>query len=488
MFDKEIKLLSELLVESKSRDNKELTWLEFKVNNYNDMGEYISALANSAFWNDKESGYIVYGIQNLTLEEVGVSFNPFDLKYQNSKMDAWMSQKITGCSFEFFPFKKDNKEFLIVKVNAIYSTIAKFDNNAYFRIGEHKKNLKDLPEWESKLWAKIHSQTAKTMFTKVFKSNLTKDEVFECIDVETYYFLTAGSKAPINTDLIIDRFLDEGFITKIGNNFNILGIGAVLFAKELKYFEDLKYKAPEVLTYSGNNKLSTVIKTQIGGRGYAVGFLGLIDYIFTQIRQPESISRLRSTQPIYPEKAIREIVANALIHQDFEIGSRVLIEIYDNHIDISNGGGCLFDASRIIDHPPKSRNEPLAEAMRRLNICEKRGSGVDRTIDAIQQIQLPPPKFIDQNDAFVVKLYSHRKYANFTEEEKQRACMQFVELNFELGRSTTNEDLRKRFGIPKTSTSIVSRLIKKCLDKKLIKKFDPENNSKKNTSYIPIFA
>ena len=266
-----------------------------------------------------------------------------------------------------------------------------------------------------------------------------------------------------------------------------MGIGAVLFANYIRDFGELQYKAPEVLTYDGNNKLDPVVRTQIGGKGYAVGFIGLVNYIFTQIKQPESINKLRSKKPTYPEKSIREIVANALIHQDFGIGSRVLIEIYDNHIDISNGGGCLFDASRIIDHSPKSRNEPLAEAMRRLNICERRGSGVDRTIDAIQQLQLPPPKFIDQGDAFIVKMYSHRKYADFTEEEKQRACVQFVELNFELGKSTTNEELRLRFGISKGSSSMISRLIGKCLEKNLIKKFDPESG-KKTSCYIPFYA
>lgn len=493
MFEKEIKLLDELLKIAKNRDRTEINWLEFKVNNISQIGEYISALGNSAFWSDQEYGYLVFGIEDSNHNQIGVNdFDVFNIKRDGKhSLEVWLSQKITGCTFEFLPFQKNSLNFLIVKVSSIYSTIAKFEKNGYFRIGSNQKLLKDIPEWESKLWTKILNQKPKTIFTKILKPNIDKEDVLRLLDYRTYYKLTSGNEKmepPRNLNLILDKFLDEGFIIKNGKNFDILGIGAVLFANYIKDFGELQFKAPEVLTYDGNNKLDPVVRTQIGSKGYAVGFLGLIDYIFTQIKQPESINKLRSKKPTYPEKSIREIVANALIHQDFEIGSRVLIEIYDNHIDISNGGGCLFDAGRIIDHSPKSRNEPLAEAMRRLNICERRGSGVDRTIDAIQKLQLPPPKFVDQGDAFVVKMYTHKKYAEFTEEEKQRACMQFVELNFELGKPTTNEELRVRFGLSEKQYPMVSRLIKKCIDRGLIKVFDPNNKSKKFTVYVPYFA
>jgi len=493
MYKQKIELLNKLLEIAYNQNKTENKWLEFKINNLNQIGEYISALANGAFWDDQEYAYIIFGVEDKTINLVGVDFDPFNPPNQFAKtpLELWLNQKITGCSFEFLPFKHNNLNFLIVKISSISSAVAKFDDKAYFRIGEHKKLLKDIPEWESRLWKKIHSKRQKTILTKAIKLNLRQDEVLELLDYKVYYQLINSNPdfpIPTNQDLIISRFVDEGFIVSNGVNYNILGIGAILFAKNLKNFEELRYKVPEVITYNGTHKLDPVVKTQIGTKGYAAGFLGLVDYIFTQIKEPETIKIIRSKKAIYPQIAIREMVANALIHQDLCIGTRVMIEIYNDHIDISNGGGCLFDTIKIIGHSPISRNEQLAEAMRRLNLCERRGSGVDRAIDEIQKIQLPPPKFIDQGIAFIVKLYSHRKYAEFTEEEKQRACVQFVELNYEQGKTTTNEELRIRFGISKQSASIISRLVKKCVEKKLIKKFDPKSESRKNTSYIPFYA
>src|SRR5476651_2367404 len=97
---------------------------------------------------------------------------------------------------------------------------------------------------------------------------------------------------------------------------------------------------------------------------------------------------------MYPEIAIRELVANALIHQDFEeTGTSPMIEIYEDRIEISNPGKALIDTLRFLDYSPQSRNEMLASFMRRLKICEERGSGVDKVAFQTELYQLPAPKF-----------------------------------------------------------------------------------------------
>ena len=85
--------------------------------------------------------------------------------------------------------------------------------------------------------------------------------------------------------------------------------------------------------------------------------------------------------PVYPELAIRELVANALIHQDLSItGSGPMVEIFDDRIEITNPGVPLVETSRMLDSPPRSRNEGLASLMRRMGSCEERGSGVDKVV------------------------------------------------------------------------------------------------------------
>ncbi len=129
--------------------------------------------------------------------------------------------------------------------------------------------------------------------------------------------------------------------------------------------------------------------------GYAAGFEAAIAFINSQLPQNEHVGEaLRQEVRIYPEIAIRELVANTLIHQDFSItGAGPMVEIFDDRMELTNPGEPLVDTQRFIDTPPRSRNEDLAGFMRRLNICEERGSGIDKVITSIEMYQLPPPDF-----------------------------------------------------------------------------------------------
>jgi predicted HTH transcriptional regulator len=91
---------------------------------------------------------------------------------------------------------------------------------------------------------------------------------------------------------------------------------------------------------------------------------------------------------------VRELVANALIHQDFSLsGAGPMVEIFDGRIEITNPGEPLVDTDRFLDSPPTSRNEGLASLMRRFRICEERGSGIDKVVAQLELYQLPPPVF-----------------------------------------------------------------------------------------------
>lgn len=68
-----------------------------------------------------------------------------------------------------------------------------------------------------------------------------------------------------------------------------------------------------------------------------------------------------------------------------------MVEIFLNRMEITNPGLPLVNADRFIDSPPKSRNESLASLMRRVGICEERGSGFDKVVALTEFYQLPPP-------------------------------------------------------------------------------------------------
>jgi len=83
---------------------------------------------------------------------------------------------------------------------------------------------------------------------------------------------------------------------------------------------------------------------------------------------------LRREVKMFPEIALRELLANALIHQDFgETGASVMVDLYDDRIEISNPDKPFIPADRFIDEY-RSRNERLTDIMRRPGICEEKGS------------------------------------------------------------------------------------------------------------------
>ena len=69
-----------------------------------------------------------------------------------------------------------------------------------------------------------------------------------------------------------------------------------------------------------------------------------------------------------------------------------MVEIYSNRVEISNPGEPIVPVERFIDGY-QSRNERLADMMRRMGICEEKSSGIDRVVQAAEVYQLPAPDF-----------------------------------------------------------------------------------------------
>jgi predicted HTH transcriptional regulator len=269
----------------------------------------------------------------------------------------------------------------------------------------------------------------------------------------------------------------------------ITNLGALLFANNLGEFKNLQRKKIRVIKYKGNSKLYTEFEKE-GAKGYAVGFQGLVKYIMKIIPRNEVIQdALRKEVSLYPEIAIRELIANALIHQDLTIsGTNPMIEIYDNRIEITNNGKPLIDVLRLIDYQPKSRNEKLASLMRLMGICEERGSGIDKVIASIEVYQLPAPKFIAEDDYFKVVIFAPLPFEDMDKQDRIRATYQHTCLKFMNQEYMTNSTLRARFGIGDKQHSKASKVISDTIEAKLIKPADPDNKSTKHIKYVPFFG
>ena len=474
-------LLSELRAEP-----VETEWLEFKENNGQELGEYISALSNAACLHNKDYAYLVFGINDNNHRIVGTNFNLNQKIKGNENLIPWLTRLLNPkIHFETHDFIAEGLRVILFKIQATFNTPVKFSGVSYIRIGSYKKKLDEHPEKQRIIWNKKPGSA----FEKgIALHAVVPDKILTLLDYPSYFDLMK-IPLPDNRKAIFEKLEQEKIIESKGTKFDITNLGAILFAKRLDDFDVLERKAIRVIIYQGKNKLNTK-KEQIGQKGYAAGFNGLVNYINDQLPVNEEIGKaFRKEVKMFPELAVRELVANALIHQDFSItGTGPMIEIFDDRIEISNPGKPIISTMRFVDHNPQSRNEKLASFMRRMNICEERGSGIDKVIFQCEYYQLPAPKFIEGENFTRIILYSYKTLRQMNKDDKTRACYMHAALKYVSGENMTNQTLRERFGIEERNYSIASRIIAMTIQEKLIKDLDPESNSKKHAKYGPYWA
>lgn len=468
---------------------KETEWVEWKQNYVNpeDIGEYISALSNSAALYRKNAGFLIWGVEDDTHKIVGTSFEPRAEKVKGQELENWLSTQLTPrIDFQIIEGLIEGLPVVLFQIQPAAYQPVRFKDAEFIRVGSYKKRLRDHPEKERALWTLF----AEEPFEKgIAAPNVNSDDVIALLDYSKYFRLVAAP-LPDNRQAIIDKLIAEKIIVqRSADRFDITNVGAILFAAKLDAFDRLSRKAMRVIIYDGVNRTKTK-REQTGGRGYAVGFEGMIKYINDQLPQNEMIGQaLRREVRMYPEIAIRELVANALIHQDFNLtGTGPMVEIFDDRMEITNPGVPLIDPLRFIDEPPRSRNEILAAMMRRMNMCEERGSGIDKVILNIEVFQLPAPDFRVTSNHTIAVMFGPREFSAMDKEDRIRACYQHTCLFYVSGKTMTNATLRKRLGIDDKNYPMASRIIRDSIEAGLIKAHAQSSESKKDAKYVPFWA
>ena len=466
----------------------EAPWAEFKENNANAplIGKLISALANSARMSDEHFAYVVWGVRDGTHQAVGTTFEPGTQKENNQPLDLWLAQRLQpAIDFRFETIDYHGTRLVLLTIPAASTAPVEFDRTAFVRIGNATPRLSDHPERLKALWAKLQPYAWETGVAVQF---LTGDEVLLKLDYASYFDLTAqplpDNRVGIFEKLVADRLIQPD----AGGHWNITNLGAVLFAKRLSDFSpSIARKAVRFVAYDGMNRANTVTHRTDGQRGYAAGFKGLVEYIDGLLPRNEHIGKaFREEQPLYPSIAIRELVANALIHQDMTIMvAGPLIELFSDRMEITNPGKPLVSPDRFLDLPPRSRNEVLASLMRRMRLCEEQGTGIDKVIFHVELHQLPPPDFRTEGDAVRTVLFAPRRFAEMTPDERIRACYQHAALRFVSGDRMKNSTLCERFGIDPKNASQASVIIGQCQKAGLIRPADPTHP---RSGYVPFWA
>ncbi|MCB2052357.1 MAG: putative DNA binding domain-containing protein, partial [Novosphingobium sp.] len=297
------------LVRELCRLPAETEWLEFKHNNADpqEIGEYVSALSNSAVLAGKACGYCIWGIEDGTHKIVGTTFSPETSKKGNENLINWIGRLLSPkVDFAFHTVNIKGHRVVILEIARALQQPVSFQGVAYVRVGSYKKNLKNEVEKERLLWRAFDDEPFEEI---IALSGVSEDEVLRHLDYPAYFTLLNVPLPPSKEGILEALAADRLIARSDAGTWNITNLGALLFATRLNDFPTLGRKAIRVIVYKGKGKVETV-REQLGNKGYASGFEGLISFINGLLPTNEALGvALRRTVPMYPEMAVRELVA-----------------------------------------------------------------------------------------------------------------------------------------------------------------------------------
>jgi predicted HTH transcriptional regulator len=229
-----IPLLQQLLALPNERE-----WIEFKKDNSTPelLGEYLSALSNSATLHNQQTAYLFWGIDDKSHEVIGTKFKPKQEKIRGKELENWLATQLEPrIDFRIYEFTYQSKDIVLFEIPKAAHVPISFKGIEYIRVGSCKHPLKKFIEKERELWLLFSRQ----LFEKgIALENITADEVLAKINYPSYFEFTQQN-LPDNKQGILDRLASENLINiKLSNYYDITNRGAILFAKKLTDFEKL---------------------------------------------------------------------------------------------------------------------------------------------------------------------------------------------------------------------------------------------------------
>lgn len=436
---------------------------------------YCAALANEG------GGHLIFGVvDRLPRQVVGTS--AFSSQTALNEIKALIVQKLR-IRVDITELQHPNGRVLVFKIpSRPVGQPLEIDGAYLMRAGE------DLTTMTPDMLKRIFAEDQQEWLSQPARRGASPDDVIALLDTQTYFELL-HLPYPTHQAAVLERLQKEGFISQTASGWIITNLAAILLAKSLDAFPAaIARKAPRVVIYESINKLQTRAD-DTGNKGYAVGFKGLVGFVYTAAPQNRFIEEVvREEVKMFPRQALRELIANALVHQDFSAtGTSVMIEMYSDRVEISNPGRPPIEVVRFIDEY-RSRNEQLANIMRRFGICEEKGSGIDKVISAAEIYQLPAPDFRASETRTTAILFAHQDFADMSKADRIRACYQHCCLLYLSNQRMSNQTLRERFRLPASKSSPVSQIIGAAKEAGVIKLDASESASTRYARYLPFWA
>ena len=351
-----IKLLNDL------RKRKfESTWFEFKENliNADKIGEYISALSNSAKVIGSDYAYFFWGVSDFAHKIVGTSFD-YNMDVNNEPLEHYLLRNLyPNLSFKFDEFVVDNKRIVILIIPASINVPTSYKQKRYIRIGSSVESLLRYPEREAELWASLNhkSDSIETIVSQY--QDLTFNSLIK-------YYSTKG------VTLKDDTFKENlGLLTNDGK-YNLLA----------QLLSDNSHINIRVAIFAGRTKSDPLFSVkEFGMMNLLFSLDKILDYGDTfNIPQADERHRIvtRKEVRLFDVESYREAIINAFVHNNWKEQNAPMFTFYSDRIEILSNGALSPKLSIEDFYKGKSepKNKKLSDIFLQLHISERIGRGV----------------------------------------------------------------------------------------------------------------
>jgi ATP-dependent DNA helicase RecG len=396
------------LVDSLRAYASELEWFEFKENRYTpeELGEYISALANAACLNDKPHGYLIFGIHDKTHEVVGTTFDPYVEKGQGEQpLQLWLTLRLNpNLGFTIYPLDYLGLRIVIFEISAAVDRPVSFLNKEWVRIGEVKTELRNHPEKAREIWNRRNrlNDWSAEICTPATIGDLEPEAIIQA----RHEF---KKKYPGHATAV-DAWDDLTFLNKakIAVQGRLMNTAILLLGRP----ESASLIAPAVA------RISWILKDEKNNEKdyehFGPPFLMSVDAVFKKVRNltirhlPDgTLFPLETTQ--YDPWVLREALHNCIAHQNYALKGRITVVETPHSVMLTNVGSFLpGSVEKVIqqDSPQEIyRNPFLADAMVHLNMIDTQGGGIKKMFAAQVKRFFPLPDYdLTNQDRVVVTL------------------------------------------------------------------------------------
>lgn len=432
----------------------------------------------SSFSHQPGGGYIVFGIKEdrntNTIEIVGVS-NLSELQEQVSNYFRQQMKNFGTYDMRIIPYKEHQLLVLIIdetpdELKPCFHSADGLPNGACIRDGNVDRTI---TEDEMRRFIRNNS---------IYKFDKTpaKDTNIGMLSLDKVSLLLQKSSEKvgrkISNDPTPEVMKNLGIVLKVKNDYIPTIGGFLIFSKDIPQQTDLfRRYIVRCVRYQGVSVSSPIIDNQ--------DIIGTLDEQIDQMqtfilrnvtREAEIVGTKRVERYEYPEEAIRELVANAVIHRDYSITETYTqINIFSDRIEILNPGNLPPGITiENIKESQFSRNEIIAAILRDLDYLEEYGRGIDIVFSRMNEWGLLQPIFKNSANSFKVLLLG-KPFKSLN--PRQVDIWHGIQ---ERGRLTA-KDCREMF--PDVSKATVSNDIKKLIEIGLI----GTEGLSTNTFYLP---